>query len=254
MSDARPAVSAAHPGLRGRLRGFVSERVDPKAYLGLHLTIGLAVALLGLWAFGALLDAVLDNGTMVRWDAAVDAAIHGMMTPSLVRIVLAATWLGSPPAMGALLVIGAIALWVVKRRTLLIGWVAAFLGGGAIDQVLKFAVHRSRPLFGASFLHGHSYSFPSGHAMGSMIGYGMLVWVIQQLRHPQRRWRLTMYVIAGLLILAVGLSRLLLGVHYPSDVLGGWAAGAVWLAVCVTGVDIALHRQIDREYPTSPRG
>jgi membrane-associated phospholipid phosphatase len=60
-----------------------------------------------------------------------------------------------------------------------------------------------------------------------------------------------MYFFAGLLILAVGLSRLFLGVHYPSDVLGGYAAGAVWMEVCITGVNIARHRQMDREHPAS---
>jgi membrane-associated phospholipid phosphatase len=256
MND--PSPPAAHPlappantGIRGRLRGFLSARLDPTGYLGVHLTIGLIVAALGLWLVGALLDAVLDNGTMVRWDIATDAAIHGLMTPMLVRIVLGATELGSPLAMGALLVAGAIALWIAKRRILLIGWVAAFVGGVAVDEVLKLAVRRSRPIYGASFLHGHSYSFPSGHAMGSIIGYGMLVWLIGQFWHPGRRWNLAIRVLAGLVILAVGLSRLFLGVHYPSDVLGGYAAGAVWMAICINGVDIARHRQIDRAHPAS---
>jgi membrane-associated phospholipid phosphatase len=248
---AAPPVFLAGTGIRGRLRAFLSARLDPKAYLGVHLTIGLAVAGLGLWAFGALLDAVLDNGTMVRWDMAIDAAIHDLMPTPMVRIVVGVTQLGSPAAMGALLVAGAIALWIAKRRMLLIGWVAGFVGGVAVDQVLKLAVHRSRPIYGTSFLHGHSYSFPSGHAMGSMIGYGMFVWLILQFWHPGRRWRVTMYLLAALVILAVGLSRLFLGVHYPSDVLGGYAAGAVWMTVCITGVDMARHRQMDREHPAS---
>jgi membrane-associated phospholipid phosphatase len=256
MNDASPPAAdplapPACTGIRGRLRGFLSARLDPKVYLGVHLTVGLAVAALGLWVFGALLDMVLDNATMVRWDIATDAAIHDLMTPTLVRIALGATQLGSPSAMGVLLVAGAIALWIARRRTMLIGWVAAFVGGAAVEEVLKLVVRRSRPIYGASFLHGHSYSFPSGHAMGSMIGYGMLVWLIGQLWHPGRGGRVTMYLWAGLLILAVGLSRIFLGVHYPSDVLGGYAAGAVWMAVCITGVDIARHRQMDREHPAS---
>lgn len=238
------AVSTA---ARAWLRRFLSARLDPTAYLGLHLSIGLAVTALGLWVFGALLDMVLDNATMVRWDIATVKAIHEAMTPALLRIGLAATQLGSPVAMAALMVIGAIALWIAGRRTLLIGWAAAFVGGAILDELLKLTVRRDRPVYGTAFLHGHSYSFPSGHSMGALIGYGMLVWLIGQLWHLSRRARVTVYTLAALLILAVGLSRMILGVHYPSDVLGGYAAGAAWMAVCVTGVHLASHRRTVRE-------
>ena len=99
-------------GARAWLRRFLSARLDPKSYLGLHLTIGLAVTALGLWVLGALLDMVLDNNTMVRWDIATVKTIHEAMTPTLLRVGLTATHLGSPVAMAALMVIGAIALWV----------------------------------------------------------------------------------------------------------------------------------------------
>jgi undecaprenyl-diphosphatase len=173
---ADPAALRASTGIRGRLRNFLPAQLDPNAYLGVHVAVGLAVAVLGLWLFGALLDAMLANGATVRWDISADAAIHDLMTPTLVRIAVGTTQLGSPLAMDALLVAGAISLWIARRRTMLIGWVVAFVGGAAVDEVIKFAVRRGRPTYAMSFLHGHSYSFPSGHAMGSMIGFGMLVW------------------------------------------------------------------------------
>ena len=127
------------------------------------------------------------------------------------------------------------------------GWMAAFVGGAILDELLKLAVRRDRPVYGTAFLHGHSFSFPSGHSMGALIGYGMLVWLVGQLWQSERRARVTLYALAALLILAVGLSRMILGVHYPSDVLGGYAAGAAWMAVCVTGLHLANHRRTVRE-------
>jgi hypothetical protein len=103
QSAAAPPAPRASTGIRGRLRGFLSARLDPKAYLDLRLTIGLAVAALGLWVFGV----ALDNATMVRRDIATDAAIYDLVARTLVRIVLGATQLGATLAMGALLVAGA---------------------------------------------------------------------------------------------------------------------------------------------------
>jgi membrane-associated phospholipid phosphatase len=225
----------------GRLRAFLKARLEPKAYLGLHLTVGLVVGVAGTWLFGALLDALLDNAMMVKVDITTDTFIHAHMTPGLLRIVSATTEFGGPIAMTSLGILGAIVLWRVQRRVILLGWIAAFAGGVIIGEVLKVAVHRTRPTYGAAF-HTDPFSFPSGHAMGSMIGYGMLVSVLFFFWHPKRAVKVLVYVLAGLLILAIGLSRLFLGVHYPSDVAGGWAAALVWLAVCITGVNMARHR------------
>ena len=258
MNDDRflapPSTAAAAPvtagevlkaAEHGRLRGFLKARLEPKAYLGLHLTVGLVVCAAGIWIFGALLDALLDNAMMVKVDITAEAFIHAHMTPSLLRIVLATTQFGGPIAMTALAVAGAVVLWRARRKDVLMGWIAAFAGGPIIDEVLKRAVHRSRPTYGAAFVHTDSFSFPSGHSMASMIGYGMLVWVLFVFWHPKRAWKVLVYALAGLLVVAIGLSRIFLGVHYPSDVAGAWAAALVWLAVCITGVNVARHRRPD---------
>jgi membrane-associated phospholipid phosphatase len=144
-------------------------------------------------------------------------------------------------------------LWRGGRKVVLVGWIAAFAGGAIIDVVLKSVVHRTRPTYGAAFVHAGSYSFPSGHAMGSMIGYGMLLLVLFLFWHPQRVWKILVYFLAGLLILAIGLSRVLLGVHYPSDIAGGWVAATAWLAVCITGVNVARHRHAEIAHPVIQR-
>ena len=233
----------------GRLRGFLKARLEPKAYLGLHLTVGLLVGATGIWIFGALLDALLDNSAMVQRDTATAALIHAHMTPSSIRIAFATTQLGGPIAMTALAMVGAIVLWRARRKVVLMGWIAAFAGGSIVDMLLKRVVHRTRPTYGAPFVHAGSYSFPSGHAMGSTIGYGMLLFVLFLFWHPQRVWKILVCFLGGFLVLAIGLSRVLLGVHYPSDIAGGWVAALAWLAVCITGVNIARDRHAAIAYP-----
>ena len=239
-----PAAGASHRF--SRLRRLWQDRVNPKTYLGLHLTVGLIFAAASIWLFATLLDGVLDNALLVRLDVAVDAAIHARMTAMDLRLVNLVTQLGSPAAMGLLGLGGAAILWRSGHRTTFMGWIAAFAGGAVINQVLKSAVHRTRPEYGAAYLHGVSYSFPSGHAMGSMIGYGMLAFVLRHVWQASRRAHRVANSLLILMILAVGLSRVLLGVHYPSDVVGGWAAGVAWMAVCIVGIGIAEQRRADR--------
>ena len=229
-----------------RWRRFVSARMDPKAYLGLYVTVGFVVVALALSLFGALLDGVLDNATLVRWDTAVDASIHARATPAGLRLFDAITQLGSPIALGVLGVTVSVVLWRQRRRTLTIGWIAALVGDLLLNEVLKRAVHRARPEYGAKFLHGHSYSFPSGHAMGSIVAYGMLAYVLAHRAYPGRLPTWAYAAIAAVIVGLVGFSRVYLGVHYPSDVLGGFAAGGAWLALCITGVGVAQRRAASR--------
>ena len=104
------------------------------------------------------------------------------------------------------------------------------------------AVHRTRPVYGAEYLNGNSYSFPSGHAMAAIIGYGMLSYALTHTVVTGRAPRALTYAVAAAVVLAVGVSRVYLGIHYPSDVLGGYAAGLAWLAVCVTGIEVTERR------------
>ena len=203
--------------------------------------VGLGVFLGASWLFAGLLDAVLDNAALVRWDEAIAAAVHARITPTGLRVMGLITHLGAATIMVPLAIAGVTVLWK-GRRTLAIGWMAATAGGVALDTVLKLAVHRTRPVYGAEFLHGHSYSFPSGHAMGAMIGYGMLSYALTRTVVTGPARRALSHGVAAAAVLAVGVSRVYLGVHYPSDVLGGYAAGLAWLAVCVTGIEVTQRR------------
>jgi undecaprenyl-diphosphatase len=130
-------------------------------------------------------------------------------------------------------------LLAVRRQPLLIGgWVAAVAGGGLLDVALKGMFHRTRPTWDVPLLTARGWSFPSGHAMGSLVAYGMLAYLL--VRDPKGRPP-RMAIVAGAvaLVLLIGLSRMYLGVHYFSDVVGGYAAGMVWLAACITGLEVA---------------
>ncbi len=231
--DPTDVATTVHPS---RFARFVAARLDPKAYLGLHVTVGLAVAALALWLFGTVLEEVLDNAAVVRFDIATMDWIAAHTTPLGLRVFSAITRLGDIPVIPTIAVAGAWVLWHQRHRLVLVCWLSAFFGGVLVNRLLKLLVHRSRPV---RVVHETTFSFPSGHAMAATIGYGMLAYVLATYWHPRGIKRRFLFLGATILALAVGVSRVYLGVHFPTDVIGGFAAGTAWLAICVTGTRIA---------------
>ena len=218
---------------------FVAGRFARGEYLGLHLTIGFVISVAGLWLFGGITEDVIHHDPLTQFDVTLLNWVHARATPAGYAIFNAISLLGSPVTM-SVLALGVALLLAVRRQWILFGaWLAAFAGGGLLDEGLKLVIRRPRPPYAAAFLHHYSWSFPSGHAMGSLIGYGMLAYVLVVLWIHRRTPQISVVVAAALLIGAIGLSRLYLGVHYFSDVVGGYAAGLLWLSACISGLEVA---------------
>lgn len=159
--------------------------------------------------------------------------------------------LGSPAVMTGLCLV-LVAVLALQREWRGAAACALIAGlGGLLNVWLKALVRRPRPPGADLFLHGHSWGFPSGHAMGSLIGYGMLCYVASRYWSMPRSGGASLDIGSLLIVAGVGVSRVALGVHYAGDVIGGWVIGAVWLAG-----GIALLRRIEhgavRPAPASP--
>jgi membrane-associated phospholipid phosphatase len=135
-------------------------------------------------------------------------------------------------------------LYLIWRRRFY--WLAAFLfsvyGGMLLNKILKYAFQRPRPHFDDPLVSLTSYSFPSGHTMTATVLYGVLAAYCFTNTQDWRR-RVTIILAAGFLILLVAFSRVYLGAHYLSDVLGAMAEGMAWLALCLTVVYSVWRRQ-----------
>jgi undecaprenyl-diphosphatase len=222
---------------------WLRRRLTPGQYMGLHLTLGLLAAAGCLWLFGGLAEDLLTNDPLVRFDEAVASNLHQMATPALTKFFLIITALGSVETivLGGLLV-GA--FFAVRRQWLYFWtWLAALAGSAALNQLLKAFFARPRPYFEQPLLMESSYSFPSGHAMESLVFYGMLAYFAVL---GLQTWRARTAVVFGaaLLVLLIGFSRMYLGVHYFSDVVAGFAAGSVWLSTCITGMELVRRGEI----------
>jgi membrane-associated phospholipid phosphatase len=158
---------------------------------------------------------------------------------AIVSVVKAVTWLGSSGVLWTVTGAAVIAVAVRRRWRLALYLLVAGAGVLTLDPVLKALVGRVRPVVADPIAYGTGNSFPSGHALGSIVCYGALYLVF--LPATSGRWRRGFTVAIAALIVAIGASRLLLGVHFISDVLGGWALGITWLGV--TAFAFELSRQ-----------
>lgn len=197
-----------------------------------------AVGLVALCVCVALSLSIGTQNPLTRFDSSVLETLRRSRTPTGATLFLSITALGSLIALAALGCAGALLLAARREWIVFVGWTVAFSGAGLLDHGLKTAIQRPRPPSATALIElPASWSFPSGHAMSSLVCYGMLAYVLLRLGRSSRRSRAATVAGAVMLVLAIGFSRLYLGVHYFSDVVGGYAAGLVWLIVCIGGVE-----------------
>jgi membrane-associated phospholipid phosphatase len=223
------------------MRRFLAARLDRRTELGLALTVSLAVIALLLWGFIALAEAFPQRGALDRFDINVEAWLQAHGSENGERVFLIVSLLGAPVlAAGDITV--AIVLAVRRAWLRLVLWVGAVVGASVLDALLKAAYHRQRPIYATEFVHDRSWSFPSGHAMFSFVSYAVLAYLL--LEQPRSRTvRRAMIAGAILLIVAIGFSRLYLGVHYASDVVAGYLAGGAWATACIIAYRIVRQRR-----------
>lgn len=199
--------------------------------------LGVAVALVGI-PFGLLLHQVTQDGPLTELDARWAAWLHDRIAndgweESVLRAV---SFTGKPVFLAV--AVGLPVLWLLHSgaRRLALFLVVVSIGGGLVDTVVKVAVGRPRPVFDEPIASAFGRSFPSGHSMSSLVCYGALLVVFLPLVAPRaRRWCIAA---TAVWVLAVGVSRLALGVHFVSDVLGGYVLGAAWLVGSVATFEV----------------
>ena len=242
----RWAAFLAHPrvvSLRTRFApqlAFLRARLSPSGYLGLQLTLGIVCIVAGAWLFGGITEDILHNDPLVQIDLTVSQFLHAHTEPPFTAAMLIVSLAGSALILIASLALAAYFAW--RRRWYeLILLVLAVGGGELLNLLLKAIFSRNRPSFPDPLITLTSFSFPSGHAMVSLIFYGLLAYLIIK-RVTAWRIRVLTVLIVTVLVLLIGFSRMYLGVHYLSDVLGGYAAGLIWLAFTVTSVETFRRR------------
>ena len=199
--------------------------------LGVVLVAGAALAVAGTWAFVQLAE-VVQEGATERFDEAVLHWMADRQTPLMQKVMFEITLLGTGIVLMTMVTVAALFLWLSNHRFSALLLVIATWGGVLINALLKTTFNRPRPQvfeWGAQVL---TSSFPSGHAMSATIAYGTVAYLAARL-HTRRWARWLTISVAGLIIVLICLSRLYLGVHYPSDVIAGMLMGLGWTGFCM---------------------
>jgi membrane-associated phospholipid phosphatase len=207
--------------------------------------LALVVSLILTLMFIAWSMQALSDGPIPTFDREVAITFRDASSEHHLRreIMVVFTHLGGVPAMTLLAIGGALWQWRRGDKLLAAVWLLLPLSGGLLDLGLKIGLDRARPLaeWRDRAVHETNQSFPSGHAMGSLIGYGMLGYAaVQSTRRGLTK--AAVLVLLGVVVGLIGFSRIYLRAHWVSDIVGGYVIGAAWLAFCLAWLHAARAR------------
>lgn len=199
------------------------------------MLVAMAASACVLVLAGATMAELAESGrTQGPWgvlDDTIAAGLRAQADAAVLQVFATLTHLGDTWVLTALALCVTAALWLRQQRLLAIGWLVAMAGNGALTKVLKNIFERVRPEHTHGIAEASGYSFPSGHSSASMVAYAMLAYLATRLL--PRAWHLPAAMVAGALIFTTGWSRIVLQVHYASDVLAGWLLGGTWMVCTV---------------------
>ncbi|GAB4225737.1 MAG: phosphatase PAP2 family protein [Stanieria sp.] len=229
-----------------KIIGVWQQKINPKLIplLSIFWLIGFLISALALWGFLELADEVLEKETAIL-DLAVLKILISSRNSLLNNLAIGITYLGSPMVLSFFSLAIAIFLWW-RQKQLQATFLAIVTSGGiSLNYLLKNFFSRARPTLENNLVTVDFYSFPSGHAMTSLIIYGFLCYLLIS---NYRKYSLLLISFTSILIILIGLTRLYLGVHWLTDVIGGYVAGTVWLFLCISSLEAAKTYRLNKTY------
>lgn len=216
--------------MRRGLPTSVARRLDPARRYGLRLTLLALAFVLVTVPFSTLLFQVLSGGELTRMDGSIADSLNRFVheRQGWIGPLEAISWLGRPPVLWAVTILGVVYTFRHGAHRLSVFLVCTTAVGGLMSTAIKVLVNRPRPEVDHPIVEAFGKSFPSGHALSSTVVFGAVL--LTFLPVLPRRWRHPAVALTALFVLAIGVSRLLLGVHFVTDVVAGHVLGLAWLA------------------------
>lgn len=223
-----------------KLIDFCSTRIRP-GIASLIATIevtGLIICLLIIYLIAKLSEEVWEKEAFA-FDKTILLWIHQFANSTWDTIMVNITRIGNPTTVITITIITFAILWWKRYRQEAKIFALHALGGAILSYGLKLAFSKQRPQLWQQIITEKTYSYPSGHALGSMVIYGFLAYLLAS-HYP--KFARIIYTFATILIIAIGLSRLYLGVHWPTDVIAGYGVGYLWLMFSIIMLKLQKSR------------
>lgn len=206
---------------------WLASRISVDRFTGLPLTLMALLAAYFAFLFGGLVEELVEGGDIQQIDRQVDALAELLRDDWFLRLFGYITSLGNVETLVAVTLVAAGFLWAHKRVYYILGLLLSVIGSTATTYIGKYAIARDRPDF-ETFASAVTPSFPSGHATGAVAVYGFIMYaMMRDFSRPGSQFELTYWGVT--LIVLIAASRVILGVHYASDVLAGILVGGFWL-------------------------
>lgn len=237
-------IADSHWAARARripvLRAGLSRTLTAWRYLGIHAVVSFVIAFAAISGFISLAEGVRADDELAAFDQALTGSMRVHATPTTLQTFAMLTRLGDHEVLVAVAVVVAAYLLTRGWWLHLAFWALATGGGGLLVRLLKSLFERTRPIHEHTLTDSSGWSFPSGHASGAAFVYGMLAYLI--VRHTPAAWHIPIALLAIALIVFVGFSRVVLQVHYFSDVLAGFTVAGAWLGLSIAGFEVLRRR------------
>lgn len=230
-----------------RFTAWITGRVDPHRFAGLPLTLIVLLALYLVSLAAGVLEAVLENEELVALDSHINQALTVMRDDRFVHLFHWISGMGHTNTLAIVLTVAILLLWAQGRLADLYGLILAAGASSTVTWIGKYVIDRERPA-SLTFAEALSPSFPSGHATGSMAVYGFITFVVaRQLLGPRQQFEVVYWGLT--LVGLIAFSRMVLSLHYFSDVAAGLLIGAFGV---VAGIALAEYRRERDAEPAQP--
>lgn len=213
------------------------QKLSPKGFLGIHLSVGLLLSIVFIITFSRLAKSIMANEPLAGMDYWVNENILYFRTPLVNTIMIIITQLGNQVFILICSAIIIFYMFLKGKIDIVISYITAIIGGGILNFILKIAIQRERPISETTLIEVAGFSFPSGHAMLSVIFYGMITYLLIR---EVKSLKLDLFIVllAIFIIFLIGFTRIYLQVHYLSDVIAGYIGGLFWLTINVISLEI----------------
>jgi len=222
------------------LSKFLQKRLNRDSFYGLPLTLLSLALLYALSLFGGIIEDIINSDIIVSADIRVAKLLEIFRNTELTKFFFWITLLGKWQVVLIFTIATVLILWLYKKRSYIIPLSLCITGSEIFTSAGKFIFHRARP--DVAIYPENSFSFPSGHATIAIAFYGFLAYMLIK---NSRLWKrkINIFFASFILIILIGFSRLYLGVHYVSDVWGGYLAGAIWLIIAIGFSEYFLYKK-----------